>query len=296
MKNLKVITMAMFALVIFASVSFAAPVKVILGTTNQLAIPFTGKLNPNGKVVLGGIQLTWTQAAKNADVFANLPAGIAEGNYMLEINGKKRMVCVGPFSAEVGLTNLIDDEVLRANTAEAGLTNSINEVSNRTFVADTYFTNNINSTSNSLANLSSNLNFKAFMSYKTTVGDTSTVAFASSLVFSNLATADAYSTWTTNNGASFQAPVTGTYQINFVTDIYESYSWGADYYQFSIYNTPVSGSPFSISDNYWRTSGQHASYVLVQLNQGDSISVANTSPYSDAVTLYSASLSIVQVQ
>ncbi len=247
-------------------------------------------------------------------MFVDLPEGISAGTYVLKMAGQKREIAIGPFIAETGLTNSINvisnrtfiaeagltnsiNQVSnRTFIAEAGLTNSINEVSNRTFVADTYFTNNINSTSNSLANLSSNLNFKAFMSYKTTIGDTSTVAFASSLVFSNLATVDAYSTWTTNNGASFEAPVTGIYQINLVADVYESYSWGADYYQLSIYNTPVAGPAFSISDDYWRTSGQHASYVLIQLNQGDSISVQNQSPYSQDVSLYSATLSIVQVQ
>ena len=290
----------MLILALFASVSFAAkPVRIIVtGTLYQLDIPYTGKLDQNAKIYLGNFSspLTWSQSGKGADVFVDLPEGISAGTYVLKMAGQKREIAIGPFIAETGLTNSINVISNRTFIAEAGLTNSINEVSNRTFVADTYFTNNINSTSNSLANLSSNLNFKAFMSYKTTIGDTSTVAFASSLVFSNLATVDAYSTWTTNNGASFEAPVTGIYQINLVADVYESYSWGADYYQLSIYNTPVAGPAFSISDDYWRTSGQHASYVLIQLNQGDSISVQNQSPYSQDVSLYSATLSIVQVQ
>jgi len=290
MKNLKVITMAMFALVIFASVSFAAPVKVILGTTNQLAIPFTGKLNPNGKVVLGGIQLTWTQAAKNADVFANLPAGIAEGNYMLEINGKKRMVCVGPFSAEVGLTNLIDDEVLRANTAEAGLTNSINEVSNRTFTAETYFTNNINSTSNSLANLSSNLNFKAFMSYKAVE---SVVSPTNNFLFPEMSTEDGSTTWTTDSGASFVIPTAGTYQVGFQVDL-KSTEPVTSPYEIHV-NRNDGSSTYSVYSCYYYEPGSHAGQVILSFNAGDIVTLQNSSEVRN-IEIWSSSLYILQIK
>ncbi len=256
--------MSVFALVIFASVSFAAPVKVILGTTNQLDIPFTGKLNPNGKVILGGIQLTWTQAAKNADVFANLPAGIAEGNYMLEINGKKRMVCVGPFIAEVGLTNLIDAEVTRANGQEAGLTNLITTLSNSTF--------------------------KAFMSYK--AADESSISTTNDFVFPNVSTTDGLTTWTTNGGASFVIPTTGAYQVGFQVDL-KSNTNSTSPYEIHV-NRNDGSSTFSVYSCYYYEAGSHAGQVVLPLNAGDIITLQNSSEVRN-MEIWSSTFYIIQL-
>ena len=263
MKNLKVIIMAVFALAIFASVSFAAPVKVIVGTTNQLDIPFSGKLTANAKVFLGGIQLTWTQAAKNADVFANLPTGIAEGNYMLEINGKKRMVCVGPFVAEVGLTNLIDAEVARANTQEAGLTNMITTLSNSTF--------------------------KAFMSYKAVE---SVVSPTNNFLFPDMSTEDGSTTWTTDSGASFVIPTAGTYQVGFQVDL-KSTEPVTSPYEIHV-NRNDGSSTYSVYSCYYYEPGSHAGQVILSLNAGDIVTLQNSSEVRN-IEIWSSSLYILQI-
>ena len=123
----------MLILALFASVSFAAkPVRIIVtGTLYQLDIPYTGKLDQNAKIYLGNFSspLTWSQSGKGADVFVDLPEGISAGTYVLKMAGQKREIAIGPFIAETGLTNSVNNEVTRANTAETGLTNSINDLS-----------------------------------------------------------------------------------------------------------------------------------------------------------------------
>lgn len=264
MKTIKFLTTAAVALAVFASVSFAAPVKIIIGTTNQLVIPYTGKLNHNAKLFLGNYQLNWTQAEKGADVFADLPGDITAGTYVLKMNGKKREVSVGPFVAEVGLTNLIDAEVTRANTQEAGLTNMITTLSNSTF--------------------------KAFMSYKAVE---SVVSPTNNFLFPDMSTEDGSTTWTTDSGASFVIPTAGTYQVGFQVDL-KSTEPVTSPYEIHV-NRNDGSSTYSVYSCYYYEAGSHAGQVILSFNAGDIVTLQNSSEVRN-VEIWSSSLYILQIK
>ncbi len=268
MKNIKTIISTMLILALFASVSFAAkPVRIIVtGTLYQLDIPYTGKLDQNAKIYLGNFSspLTWSQSGKGADVFVDLPEGISAGTYVLKMAGQKREIAIGPFIAETGLTNSVNNEVTRANTAEAGLTNLITTLSNSTF--------------------------KAFMSYK--AADESSISTTNDFVFPNVSTTDGLTTWTTNGGASFVIPTTGAYQVGFQVDL-KSNTNSTSPYEIHV-NRNDGSSTFSVYSCYYYEAGSHAGQVVLPLNAGDIITLQNSSEVRN-MEIWSSTFYIIQL-
>ena len=258
----------MLILALFASVSFAAkPVRIIVtGTLYQLDIPYTGKLDQNAKIYLGNFSspLTWSQSGKGADVFVDLPEGISAGTYVLKMAGQKREIAIGPFIAETGLTNSVNNEVTRANTAEAGLTNLITTLSNSTF--------------------------KAFMSYK--AADESSISTTNDFVFPNVSTTDGLTTWTTNGGASFVIPTTGAYQVGFQVDL-KSNTNSTSPYEIHV-NRNDGSSTFSVYSCYYYEAGSHAGQVVLPLNAGDIITLQNSSEVRN-MEIWSSTFYIIQL-
>ena len=305
--------LGLFSLVL--ATSTALGINTVLVTTNHLDIPFTGTYATKNLVKLGNYSLTWQQAGKSADIFANLPTNIPAGTYTLTLQGATPVsVEIGSVNAEAslnarvdaetaragnaeaGLTNGINTEATRATTAEAGLSNSISAETTRAVNAEADLANLINTISNSIvANVNDRINATSnSIVASLTKKFTAAFAFGAQVVSNNASVPFSsfvgdWADWNTN-GTAFKIPATGVYQISFAIN--------ADGNQYPFFNcaiqitdvntTSTNGLAFFTYDTLSRDLNQSTltGQTTVQCSQGDLISIDNLSSLGGFISSY----------